>query len=235
MSRRIRWMVIDPCDKGIYERIVGGISSDQFTSKLSSGFLVDSSRGDFTQARFIESSEIVEKIVDPFGNENEIKRTQYSQLQFRLQKQTPHLEIYDPPRQMNAFINRLGEFTRGTAAIFSPEVSVTAWLKAFGELELSTVITGALIANFDLGDSILAKIAVTGERDVRKYITNVTGGKKYQLSQVLARVKFGDSEATIKVRPEARLALNASNEEIESTLRKCLRAILESRNGTKQT
>jgi hypothetical protein len=235
MTRRIRWMIIDPCEKGIYDRIVDGINSDQFTAKASSGFLVDSSRGDFVQARFVERNEVVEKTTDPFGNESEIKRTEYTQLAFRLQRQAPQLEIYDAPRQINAFVNRLGEFTKGTAAIYSPEISVNAWLRAFGELELSMVVTGALIVNLELGDSVLAKIALSGERDVRKYINNVASGRKYQLAQALARVKFKDSEIAIKISPEARLSLNSSSEEIESNLRKCLKAALPKGNGSKSS
>jgi hypothetical protein len=228
MTRRIRWMLIDPCDKGMYDRIVEGLNSDQFTSKVSSGFLIDSSRDEFVRARFIEKNEVVEKTIDPFGNENAIERTEYTQWAFRLQKQAPHLEIYNAPRQITSFVNRLGEFTRGTAAIYSPEVSVNAWLRAFNELELSTTVTGALIADLEIGESVLAKIVLSGERDVRKSINSVVNGRKYQLSQILAKVKFKDSEITIRVRPEARLALNSSNDDIECSLRKCLRAILQS-------
>jgi hypothetical protein len=233
MTRRIRWMIVDPCDKGIYDKIVEGINSDQFTAKASSGFLLDSSRGDFVKARFVERNEIVEKFTDPFGNESEIKRTEYSQLAFRLQKQAPQLEIYDAPRQINAFVNRLGEFTRGTAAIYSPDVSVSAWLRAFSELEFSVIVTGALIVDLELGESVLAKIALAGERDVRKYIGNVAAGRKYQLSQIVATVKFRDSDTTVKVRPETRLTLSASDEDIESNLRKCLKAVLQSRKNGK--
>jgi len=228
---RTRWLLINPAGKQVYDQLVAGMNSDQFTSNVSSGFLIDNLRPDSIRARFVEKAEVVDKLTDPFGNETEVKRTQYSQLRFRLQRQTPQIEIYDAPRKINAFVNRLGEFSRGATAIYSPEVSVSAWLRALSQEAESVVVTGALITDLELGESVTAKIALTGERDVRKFIEGIADGKKFLLSQALARVKFNANDITLRIRPECRIAYGTSDEAIESALRKCLQSILQKKNG----
>jgi len=227
MIRRIRWMLIDPCNKDIFDRLIEGINADQFTTAVSSGFIVDISRDEFTQARFIEKSEVSESLVDPFGNETDIKHIVYNQLEFRIQKKSPQLEIYNSPRKINAFINRLGEFTKGSAAIFSPEISVDSWLESLRNNTSSMTTIGALIADLKLGDSVVAKAVLVGDQDVRTFVKQITNGKNYRLIQAIVKVRFGNCEAKFTINLESRITIKSSDAGIESSLRNCLKSILK--------
>ena len=221
------------CNRSISSRhrnstrsLVKGINSDQFTTSVSSGFLIDESRSEFIQARFVEKDEIKESFLDPFGNKTEGTRIQYTQVEFRLQRQAPQLEIYNAPRQINAFLNRLGEFTRGAAAIYSPEISVDSWLRALNKEATSLATIGAIISDLELGDSVIAKAALTGDQDVRKYVNLIANGRKYRLVQARVKVIFENVEAKFTINPESRLTITSGEDGVESSLRSCLKAIL---------
>src|SRR5205085_1532028 len=113
MTLRLGWMLISPSDATAFSKLIRGIEADQFSSDVTSGFLVDSLRRDFVEARFVERFEVTDALIDPFGVEVERVRVEYSQLRFRLSREAPQVEVQNAPRSMNAFINRLGEFTEG--------------------------------------------------------------------------------------------------------------------------
>lgn len=227
MLRRVKWMLIKPFDKIIFDQIVSAITLDQFTSNATSGFLIDTRRSEYIESRFIQKFETKEIILDPFGNESEIIRVSYTQLGFRLQKKAPQLELYDCPRNLNSFVNRLGEFTKGSVAVYPPEIAVESWLEILAKRANLMTVTGALISDLEFENNIFANIALSGESDVRKEIKNIVGKRKYLLSQAAVKIRFEDEEGRLTIRPECRAAYDLKCKSFEILLRDCLQQVLQ--------
>ncbi|MCE9609547.1 MAG: hypothetical protein K8R23_04990 [Chthoniobacter sp.] len=226
MITRIMWLIVDPCDSKTFSKLVEGAERDEFSSETTSGFLLDTLRKDFVEGRFIQKAETTETVLDPFGNPMERTRIDYDQLQFRLQRQSPHLEVYNAPRNLNAFLNRLGEFTKGAAAIYSPDVPISTWLEALAASAKSLVVSGLLISDLAVAEGTTAKVALTGTGDVRNYVGQVTQGKKHRLVQAVVSARFAAGDARLTIKSMGRVVVSASDAGVVRTLRTAIRNTL---------
>ena len=225
MNTRLCWMVIDPCDGPVYQKLLSGINSDQFTGDKSSGFLLDCLRPEHATGRFIERTSTIEKVRDPFGNETEVVRVGYVELGFRLQHDIPHLELYNPPRQLNAFVNRLGEFTRGASAIYCPELPLSDWIAVLTEVAETFTITNVILSDLELGERVTAKIAVQGPTDIREFVSRITGQRLYRFTQMTVSAVLPSGEIKVNLRTDSRGALRTSQIEFLSALRECFKLV----------
>jgi hypothetical protein len=223
---RVTWFLLQPASGNVFDALIEGVQNDQFTSEITSGFLLDILRPDFAEGRFVERFTLVDAITDPFGNKNEVERVTYSQLSFRLSRKAPHIEIYDAPRQTHSFINRLGEFTRGTVAIYSPEISIATWLAALAAEATSSTVNRLLIADVQLDRSVQCKIALSGIEDVRGQIASVIGKRAYRISQATGRFHFKAGDVQLTVKEDCRITIGVRNEKVMPVLRKCFRSSL---------
>lgn len=191
--RRIRWFAADW--QVPIRTLATRMRAHPFRKESVDGFLLDKVRDNTISGRYIEKVSFQEKITDPFGGEQLIDRTLYRQLEFNLSKTFPNIEFWDAPRSTNGYISKLLEFSDFDITIAPLSVDVIEWADAF-QLALKSKVTvvSLQISGLEIETGITAKVAVTGDKDVRESIKLVTKNKRYELDKLQLRV-FRDNTA----------------------------------------
>jgi hypothetical protein len=203
------------------------ISKDQFSESSSTGFIVDSIRPSSLQARFIQRKIFKEIFFDPFGNQKEIERTEYQQISFRLLPSSPHLEIINPPRNLNLLINRLGELTGGKAAIYPPEIEIKKWLNALSLKASTCKITGLLISNLQLSSTSVAKILLRGTEDVQGQLSSLVGKKPHTIKEAQVEIEIGNEvPQKLTIKENSRLTVSSPTEPETNLLREMVAELI---------
>jgi len=229
MIFRIAWLRIRPINQQGFQKLAKAIGKDQFTTDVTSGFIVDSERKSAIEARFIQRRTFSETVADPFGNESKIERIEYAQIKFTLFAEPLHLEITNPPRNLTPLINRLGELCEGKFAIFPPEEPVSDLMRAMVKLAKSAKITGLLVSNLQLSATTTAKVLIKGNEDVKKLLPGFIGQRKHTIKEAQLEIVIpsGD-QARFTIKENCRLTIQ-TQEQTESMefIRQMIRTLQE--------
>lgn len=180
---RIRWMHFDCRSSAL--SISKAISAAAFTPSSSHGFLVDRVREDYFEARYIEKVEYLETILDPFDNEISQKRVEYRKVSFRMSDGYPNLELYNLPRGSNGLLNKLTEMTQFLYPVNSIDVDTMLWLGTLQEvLDMNLLVDSLEVGSIMLGEGVVAKATISGDRDVRASTAAFTQNRKHEIEKL---------------------------------------------------
>ena len=194
--KRYRWL---QADWPISMRALGRrLKARPFGPGVSHGFVIDRVRDDFLEGRYVERIEFTETVTDPFGLELSFARVEFRQSSFRASPSGAGLELRDPPRSVQALLNRLSEASDFEVAITARTVDVLRWSAKFQEIaHLSPVVDSLQISALELEPGIKAKIVVKGDRDVRSACNSLTGARKFEVEKIQLRVAAPSSGTII--------------------------------------
>jgi hypothetical protein len=170
-------------------QLAARMKSMEFNSTQQHGFVIDKIRDDALEARYIEKINYTDTITDPFGNETSFDRMEYRQSAFRLTKAPPTLEFINSPRSLQAVLSRFSEITDFTVSIEELQVDVLVWAE---ELLKSVKGAGDLdsmqISRLELGNKVIAKVLVSGEKDIKDACAQLIGDRKHTLEKIRVRL-----------------------------------------------
>lgn len=228
---RIRWLQVDKFSKGMLRRAVDGMAQETFSDGTNSGFLIERQRGGFIEAKFVERFDWVETISDPFGAGQEISRQKFQQTSFRLSVDSPTLEVYDAPRSISPFLNRLEVFLGLDFVVFPPEIEVLSWLREFEANLEQIVVTSATVARLSLSAQTFASISVRGTEDVRAQVEKFVGKRPYSVEKVVVSAVFEDRNLRFMLGNDSRANIISGSSGFVAVLRKGLANLLAPGNG----
>ena len=220
--KRVRWYSLSPISRTSLKRIVEGMRREEFIEDSTAGFLLERTRADFLEARFIERFERTETNVDPFGEAQEFRRVEYQQTNFRLSVDPPQLEFYDSPRSISPTINSLTAIIGADSVVEPLEVDVAKWLIAVGKNVSDIRVTAAHIARLSLSETVNAKVLLKGTDDVRRFAKEMVGARAYHFERLDVSGTYGGFPVRFDLRQDARASLIAGEENFIEVLRHSL-------------
>jgi hypothetical protein len=160
-----------------------------FDDGKSEGFVLDRTRDDYLEARFVERVEYDDTVVDPFGKELSFHRVEYRQCEFRASVDGPGLELVDAPRAVQATISGLAEATEFGLAIAPLSLNVLAWAGGVQRLaNVGGIVDSIQIGAIELAPGITAKALVRGSTDVLSASNRLVDGKKHVIEKVQLKI-----------------------------------------------
>lgn len=229
MILKTAWFKIDPLPPKEFERLCKAIANDQFTEDTFTGFIIDTRRKSLVEARYIQKRVVTETILDPFGNESEVTRTNYIQTRFTLQNKTPQLVVINPPRTIAGFITRIGEHCLGKTAIYPPENETKNLIQALSARSANINTTGILISDIQLKGPAIAKILIQGTEDINEGIQEMIGQRRHSVREAQLEVTTTEGVSMkITVKEASRFSIQTEHEEIAMDY---LRQVLEGLQG----
>ncbi|HEY5891818.1 MAG TPA: hypothetical protein VIT91_01180 [Chthoniobacterales bacterium] len=195
---------------------------EEFVEDSTVGFLVERTRADFLEARFIERFERTETNLNPFGETQEFRRVEYEHTHFRLSVDAPQLEFHDCPRSVSPAINSLTAIIGPDSVVKPLEVDVARWLIALGKSVSDIRVTAAHIAQLSLSETVNAKIVVKGTEDVRRFAKEMVGARAYKFERLDVSGAYQGFPVRFHLREGARATLNSGEEDLIEVLRDSL-------------
>lgn len=185
--KRFRWFQVEwPISIRLLAK---RIKMRQFDGESGHGFFVDRVRDDYLEARYVERVEYTDVVVDPFGKELTFDRVEFRQTLFRATSTAPGLELIDPPRNVQALMNRLSEAVDFEVAITPAAVDVLSWAAVLQNVGgVSSIVDSLQVGALEIETGIVAKVVVKGDRDVRSACAALTQARKFAMEKIQLRL-----------------------------------------------
>ncbi len=205
--------------------------ASSFTPESNDGFLVERSRDNVLEGRYIEKMSYQEVLDDPFGNKLTFDRLVYRQVMFGLFSDFPRFELRDAPRSTQGCVSRLLQLCEFSASIEGLNVDVLRWIDAFSkETGRRTVIDSLRVSGIEIDAGVLAKFVLTGSKDVRAALKDVTRNRPYQLDKAQAEVQDGGRSLPVQFSAAGSVAVRDEDfEELYPSLRASIRSVSDRR------
>lgn len=194
-----------------------------YTDQNNDGFLLDRTREEKIEGRYIEKYNYTETIRDPFGQELRFERTAYRQVEFTLHREYPQLEIRNAPRATNAFMSRLGEltdFTIGTSPINANVLDWAHQLQTYSGQQL--IIERVQLDDLPITEHIIATMMLASDRDIRPVLQNIINGRGHHVAYIRVKLRSDTGEATLQLAHNGTAKLDDGAEHLLPALRKAL-------------
>src|SRR5882724_4627720 len=170
------------------------LKQHSYTQDRGSGFILQRVRDAFVEGSFAERVQYADNLRDPFGNETTIVREVYRNTDFTISDETPTLELRDPPKSVQLFVNSLSEVSDFGMSISRLDVDPIAWMVSLQEaLGFRVLVDSMHLSKIDLGDGIAAKIVVSGPKDVRSAVRELTAKKKHVVERIGFRLNSSEN------------------------------------------
>jgi hypothetical protein len=180
-----------------------------FTEESSDGCFVDRARETYLEGRYVEKVVYEETLVDPFGREQQFERTSYSQVDFSLFSEFPHIEIRNAPRSTQSYMSRLGELCDFAVAVTPLFVDVTDWLKAFqAAVGRRVVVDLVQVSHLEVESGVTATILLRSDKDVTHALRAMTCDRRYVLDKVQLKVALDGGFVPVQLSSSGSVRLN---------------------------
>jgi len=185
--KRYRWFQVEwPTS---IRTLAKRIKMRTFEGESGHGFFIDRVRDDYLEARYVERVEYTDVVIDPFGKELTFDRVEFRQTLFRASSAAPGLELIDPPRNVQALMNRLSEAVDFEVAITPAIVDVLSWSAVLQNVGgVSSVVDSLQIGALEIEAGIVAKVVIKGDRDVRAACAGLTQDRKFAMEKIQLRL-----------------------------------------------
>ena len=185
--KRYRWFQVEwPTS---IRTLAKRIKMRTFEGESGHGFFIDRVRDDYLEARYVERVEYTDVVIDPFGKELTFDRVEFRQTLFRASSSAPGLELIDPPRNVQALMNRLSEAVDFEVAITPAIVDVLSWSAVLQNVGgVSSVVDSLQIGALEIEADIVAKVVIKGDRDVRAACAGLTQDRKFAMEKIQLRL-----------------------------------------------
>ncbi len=170
--------------------------ANQYSEYLGEGFLLSKSTGKTIAGRYIEKNISKTIIQDPFGNEVENPVTTYYVCNFSLDINSNLLCIYDPPRTLRRFISKLHSMVGLGLVLSDITVDPLALILDLEKEVGKTKITHISSYGIRVEKAGLAKISVSGKKDIRSEFESITRSIKFKTESVRFQFQYNNHSVT---------------------------------------
>lgn len=160
--------------------------SNQYNEKRGRGFILSSSGKHTVSGKFVEKITEPTIIVDPFGNEIKSQVITYYVSKFSFNSSSSLMELESPPRSIRKLITELHSIVGLGMELSDIKVDPLVWLQELEVLHSPVLVRHISSSGITVPKNGLAKISVSGKRDIRDEFERLVGKK----SHVIDLVKF---------------------------------------------
>jgi hypothetical protein len=180
---RTRWLSAE--SKISLRALAARMRTSAFTDEGQSGFLLDRTREDRIEGRYIEKLTFQETVPDPFGQELVFDRVAYRQVQFTMYREFPQLELRDAPRGPLSFMSKLLELCDFNLISAPFTVDVMVWAEAIGRaVGAALVIDMMQLSQISVAPTVTGTMVLKSDRDVRSSLRSIVGSRSYTVEKV---------------------------------------------------
>ncbi len=160
--------------------------SNQYDEKVGRGFILSSSGRHIVSGKFVEKLTETTLIVDPFGNETESFITNYYISKFSFSNSSALIELESPPRSIRKLVSELHSIIGLGMELSEVKVDPLVWLQEVEALHSTVLVRHISSSGIAVPKHGLAKISVSGKKDIRDEFARLVGKKTH----VIDLVKF---------------------------------------------
>lgn len=218
---RAKWLTAEA--KISLRALAARMRTHAFTDKSQDGFLLDRTREDRVEGRYVEKLTYQEMVSDPFGQELIFDRMTYRQVQFIMYREFPQLELRDAPRGTFAFISKLLQLCdfNLTSAPFT--VDVMRWAEAIGRSVHAAVIVDTMqLSEINVAPKVTGSMVLKSDRDVRDSVKSVIGSRPYTVEKVRLNWNEPSRMVTIQLSNTGAAKVDSADTDLLATLRATL-------------
>jgi hypothetical protein len=176
----------------------GRMRQSAFTETSKDGFLLERTREDRIEGRYIEKVKYEEIFSDPFGRELKFDRVSYHQVQFTIYRDFPQLELRDAPRSLQSFIAKMLAITDFAMTAAPVTVEVMTWASALRDLvDAEMILDTVQLSEVAISPDTVGTVLLKGKRDVRKAMKELVAGRTHRVDK--AGVFWKNERETVKV------------------------------------
>jgi hypothetical protein len=193
---RIRWFTAEwPTTIRV---LASRMRAQLFTEATQEGFLLDRTRENTIEGRFIEKFTYKETIPDPFGQELTFDRIEYRQVHFNIYRDFPQLELRDPPRNLQAFMSKLLAMTDFSMMAAPLIIDVMQWAdKLKLALGKAVIIDTVQASAITFAPEVTGTMLLKSRRDVKRAMDEVLAGRPRSIDK--ARLSWTDDGRPVSV------------------------------------
>jgi hypothetical protein len=226
--KKIRWLCAD------WPISISNISQqlllNQYNEDKGKGFLLSSSGSNKVSGRYIEK--IIDKsfVTDPFGNEQEFILTSYYIVQFHIDISFNMLELTDPPRSLRKFISEMQCLLGLGLELSELNVDPFIWLLNIEKSLAPMTVTHISSTGIRVPDNGLAKISVSGKKDIREEFEKLVHGKSYVIETIKSIGFINNCNISIEINKTGLAKLNGHiYDGLIKEIRSCLEYTISTR------
>jgi len=160
--------------------------SNQYDEDRGRGFILTSSGKHRVSGKFVEKITKPTIIVDPFGNETESQTIIYYVSRFSFNSLSELMELESPPRSIRKLISELHSVIGLGMELSDIKVDPLVWLQKLEALHSPVLVRHISSSGITVPKNGLAKISVSGKKDIRDEFARLIGKK----TCVIDLVKF---------------------------------------------
>lgn len=155
------------------------ILSNQYTEDRGEGFLLSSAGRKLIIGSYIEKSKKRSIVIDPFGNEIESVVISYYVSKFSILNSIDLLQLNDPPRSPRKFLSKLHNIFGLGLVLSDLNIDPLIWLENIEKMLAPVIVTNISASGIRIPTNGLAKICVSGKKDIRNEFYKLIGKKSY--------------------------------------------------------
>lgn len=173
--------------------------SNQYNENVGRGFILTSSGKHRVSGKFVEKLTEPTLIVDPFGNEIESHITTYYVSRFSFDSSSALMELESPPRSIRKLISELHSIVGLGFELSDVKVNPLVWLQELEALHSPVLVRHISSSEIFVPKNGLAKISVSGEKDIRDEFARLVGEKAHVIDLVKFSGVFNQCNISAKI------------------------------------
>lgn len=224
MSERLKWFKADRVTAASLKNAARQMLQWKYSDESGWGFLLNETRRESVQGRFIERLVLKEDVIDPGGNSLHYERVLFQETHFLLQTQFPHLELRDSPRSVSTFLSQLGRAFDFDIAVAPIEIDLLRFVAVLSRRLEKVTVSRITVSNIRLSEGIEAKCVLVGENDVREQISTITGRRKFKVASIGLTFSIHETELRSEMSSDGRITVAMDmTEEIRTEIRQFMK------------
>lgn len=171
----------------------------QYSQDTGSGFTLEIAKASYLKGQYFERKIEKATSVDPFGNEITNDVVSFYRCRFEYNAEIGILIIQEPPRSLRPFINKLSSLVGLGMELADITAKPLEWCTLM-ENELNQVdITNISAYGITVPPNGLAKITVSGKKDIRNEFEKTLNDRSYFVDSVKFSFDFKNSKPSIEL------------------------------------
>lgn len=213
-----------------FEKVAEALLARPFKLDSVTGFKIEVVSSHIIEGRYIEKTEFVETLTDPFGSVTMVPRVRYESFAFRLFKTFPEIELIDPVRSIKGFLSEISRAFGFDIVLNKPKADVRRWLDQLERKSSRGEVRRMFFTDIDIEHTATGHLGVVGDADVRRPAEAFLRARRGELDKITFRGEMNGAQFSCDLSSSCRASFQGSDlEEIVTTLRRALGAAVINR------
>ncbi len=195
--KKIRWLkAVFPISSKEMRDI---LLTHQYSQETGVGFTLEVANGNCLKGQYFERKVEKSTFIDPFGNEVSNDVVSLYRCRFDYEADLGVLILMEPPRSLRPFINKLRSLVGLGLELADVTLKPLEWCD-FVESEVERVeVTNISAYGITVPPHGLAKITVSGKKDIRSEFDKTINNRTYLVDSVKFTFEYNSSKPTIEL------------------------------------